>query len=258
MIISNDPDARPIGQRTAETRQERAVRLWDERRARRAARFAGYADSAASRARDLRAKSDATFDRIPFGQPMLVDHYSYSADRNRRERASDQRRRSWEEAEKSATWAARAERVESGAGGIRRNDPTAIEQLDEKIAGLEAELNRRKELNTQLRKAPADVYMTAAEARDFVNWLQAFYRNGGFKTLPTTGLSSNLRRYRDRRADLERRRDTAEASGGYARTLPNRWPGECVECGTHVEAGAGVAAQPPTGPWEIRCDVHKP
>lgn len=61
---------------------DRAARAED-----RAARLEYRAGRIGHEAESRRAAAERVFDSIPMGQPMLVDHYSYKADRNRRERA---------------------------------------------------------------------------------------------------------------------------------------------------------------------------
>lgn len=58
-----------------------------ERMDSRAQRLDHRSQAWASKAAATRERADQVFDNIPPGQPMLVDHHSYAADRNRRERA---------------------------------------------------------------------------------------------------------------------------------------------------------------------------
>jgi len=76
---------------TAEREQARIERAED-----RAERYDAQAHRLSTQAASRRASADRVFDAIPFGQPMLVDHHSYNADRNRREKAVNSLRKSFE------------------------------------------------------------------------------------------------------------------------------------------------------------------
>ncbi|WP_043836097.1 MULTISPECIES: DUF3560 domain-containing protein [Amycolatopsis] len=67
-----------------------------------------------------RAKADYVFHNIPMGQPLLVDHYSYKADRNRRERAWNNLGKSIKQGEYADELARRAETA-SHHMGARHN-----------------------------------------------------------------------------------------------------------------------------------------
>jgi hypothetical protein len=82
-----------------------------------------------------RAKFSSGMERlraIPFGQPMLVDHYSYKRDRNYRAKASASIDKGCELLKASEEVARRAESV--GTGGISSDDPEAITKLREQLA----------------------------------------------------------------------------------------------------------------------------
>lgn len=106
-----------------------------ERLTERAARTQDTADAA-------RRKADAVFDNIPAGQPMLVGHHSYPADRRRRERA-------WDNLGKGIALGAEAERLREAAAtaathvSARHNPVTTMNRIE----GLEAD---RRRLQRQL------------------------------------------------------------------------------------------------------------
>ena len=72
---------------------------------------------------------------IPFGQPILTDHYSASKHRSLLKRCDSNMRKSIEADEKAEYYENKAESV--GAGGISADDPDAIKKLKEKLAKLE-------------------------------------------------------------------------------------------------------------------------
>ncbi|MGK4593967.1 DUF3560 domain-containing protein [Amycolatopsis sp. w19] len=86
-----------------------------------------------------RAKADAVFDSIPMGQPMLVDHHSYKADRNRRERAWNNLGKSIEQGAHAVELARRAETASHHMGA--RNNPVTV---GNRIEELEAGRRRRQ------------------------------------------------------------------------------------------------------------------
>lgn len=76
------------------------------------------------------------WDGIPMGQPILVGHYSEKRHRRDLERADTNMRKSIEADKEAAELKRRAAHV--GEHGISSDDPTAIAQLKEKLAKLEA------------------------------------------------------------------------------------------------------------------------
>ncbi|GAA2783022.1 DUF3560 domain-containing protein [Saccharopolyspora taberi] len=105
-----------------------------ERMGDRADRLAERADKQASAAAATREKADAVFRNIPFGQPMLVDHHSYNADRNRRERASNNLRKSFEQADYAAELSRRSNTAAVHMGA--RHNPVTV---GNRIAKLESD-----------------------------------------------------------------------------------------------------------------------
>lgn len=109
------------------------------------------------KAEQLKAESEATLARarrladiIPFGQPILVGHYSEKRDRGFRARISRTWERGFEAAEKAKHYAQKAASV--GTGGIASEDPEAVTKLREKLAKLEAEQAQMKAINAAHKK----------------------------------------------------------------------------------------------------------
>jgi hypothetical protein len=84
-----------------------------------------------------RAKADAVFDNIPAGQPMLVGHHSYKADRNRRERAWNNLGKSIKEGEYADELARQAETAAHHMGA--RHNPVTV---GNRIETMEADCRR--------------------------------------------------------------------------------------------------------------------
>ncbi|MDQ0376586.1 DUF3560 domain-containing protein [Amycolatopsis thermophila] len=119
---------------------DRAERMED-----RAAALQAKASRRANAAAAREAAASRVLDGIPMGQPLLVDHYSYRADRNRRERAFsnlDKALKLSREADHHAERAATAARHMD-----HRYNPVTVAN---RIVDLEAKL-RRRSLNEEYR-----------------------------------------------------------------------------------------------------------
>lgn len=91
------------------------------------------------------------FEAIPFGQPILVGHYSEKRDRNYRAKAGNKIDAGFAMRKEAEAVAARAEAV--GTAGVSSDDPTAVERLRTKVAELEARQAKMKAANDEWRKA---------------------------------------------------------------------------------------------------------
>lgn len=110
-----------------------------------------------ARAEKNREQSEALFTEgrdalaaIPFGQPMLVDHYSYKSDKSYRERAGRKIDKSFEIAKKADYYEQKAESV--GTGGISSDDPDAVDKLESKLLQLQENHQKMKDMNAEARK----------------------------------------------------------------------------------------------------------
>lgn len=104
----------------------------------------------------LKAASTAAYDQaskmqsiIPFGQPILVGHYSEGRDRNYRKRIGAKFDRSF-------ALQAQAEKLEQrllgvGSGGISSDDPEATAKLEDRIAKLTVEHQQMVAANNAAR-----------------------------------------------------------------------------------------------------------
>ena len=186
-----------------------------ERRERRAERLREWAEKREVKAEATLSQAHTMADGIPFGQPMLVDHYSYGRDRNYRERISRTFERGIEHQRKAESMASRAATIESQLdSSIYSDDPDAVERLRERIAGLEAERDRVKAFNATCRKGEPDwTLLTEREARNLrrtaeVSAYSVTDRAGRFRGFPSyhlTNLSGNIARQRKRLQALERK-----------------------------------------------------
>ncbi len=115
-------------------------------------------DHLESRAAAAQAESTATYkaarsimEHIPPGQPILVGHHSEQRHRRDLDRIDRNMRKSVEAGEKAGYYAARAEAVASNTA-ISSDDPEAVEKLQAKLEGLQAEQVMMKSVNAYYRK----------------------------------------------------------------------------------------------------------
>lgn len=181
-----------------------------ERREARADRLDEWAEKReAKAAADLeRARSMASV--IPFGQPILVGHYSERSDRNYRARIGSTYDRAFESAQKAESMSSRAAGIRDQLDrSIYSDDPDAVEALTVRIAELEAQRDRIKSENASFRKAHgAELRAMSAYERD-----QAMPH----PSYRLSNLTGNIKRNKDRLKVVEAqqaRTAAAEESGG--------------------------------------------
>ena len=165
---------------------------------------------------------------IPFGQPILVGHHSERSDRAYRARITRRYEQSFEAGQKADYYAQKAASV--GLGGISSDDPDAIEKLREKLAAMEAEqalmvaankiikkFFRNRDLS-DAEKLKADMEATLPSLTDLgLSGPQAlqlfapdFCGRRGYPDYKLTNNNGNMRRVRQRIAELERRQQLRE------------------------------------------------
>lgn len=152
-------------------------------------------------------------DRIPMGQPVLVDHYS--AKGHRRDLA-----RMDAAMGKSVAASKAAEAVAEATTAILSSDADAVEQLRAKIAEAEADQERMKQVNATIKRkgTVADIV-----ALGFSEEKAATLRNGdrwgeqGFPSYRLTNNGANIRRMKLRLAQLE----AAKAKPAVSRQVGN-------------------------------------
>ncbi len=216
--------AAPAARAPAEAAPGRRARL--EAKMERRTVWAGKA-AGRSQARLVRARSIG--DGIPFGQPILVGHHS-----ERRSRADAERIHS--NMGKAVEESRLAEHHEQRAAGIASqlersvfsDDENAVEALELRIAQREATVAHRKAVNAAFKKAKgepparfaalvASGLMTQAEALSVAGTMASMRYDRPFPSYSLTNLNANIRRDRERIAELKLRQartETARAQGG--------------------------------------------
>lgn len=205
---------------------------YEERRVAKAERYRQYAANALQRASETEQAVRRITEAIPPGQPILIGHHSERRHRRDAERIRNGMVRQIEETKKAEYWRGRAHAVESDTS-IRREDPAAAAKLRTKIAGLEAQLARRKEINARLRQGAAldTLDLSAAERIDLesVSPSRLYYgerhaAETGYPPYAIQNISGTLRRLRERLPALELR-EAQRARARAARPLaPDEQP----------------------------------
>ena len=119
--------------------------------------------------------------------------------------------RAFESLRKAESMSHRADGIEAQLrGAIYSDDPDAIEQLEKRIAGLEAERERIKAYNASCRRGQTDESLldeaqraSLASVREYAPFQLG--KNGAFPAYALSNLSGNIKRNRDRLVDLIRK-----------------------------------------------------
>lgn len=212
-----------------------------ERRMARAEQLTAWADKREERGTAAVEHAHDMASVIPFGQPILVDHYSAGRDRRYRDRIGSTYDRGFADLSKARDMRSRAANIEAQAdGAIYSDDPDAIERLEERISELEAERDRWKAYNASCRKGARDVgLLTEAELAHVISWARtgSLRDNGAVPTFHLTNLSGNIKRNRDRLEMLKRQGTEEERP----RWITARFDSTCAECGEPMHKGDLIA-----------------
>jgi hypothetical protein len=130
--VTTEIDDSAPGRDMATIETERAERAED-----RAERFSGYAGSASERAASTYAQARQMAEAIPFGQPILADHYSAGRDRRYRDRMGRTYERAFADMDKAEHWEQRATSAEA-TQSHRESVPATLRRIEK----LEAEMRQ--------------------------------------------------------------------------------------------------------------------
>jgi hypothetical protein len=165
-------------------------------------------------ARSLFDQADKMASIIPMGQPILVGHYSEGRDRNYRERIHNKMRRASETLTESKELERRAEAAESSRA-ISSDDPEAIAKLRVKLAEMEAESATWKAVNAAHRRFLKDpASLDGSElSESWKSHVRNYKPQYSWEPHPIPpyrfqNLNGNMRRVRERIADLEAKATT--------------------------------------------------
>lgn len=188
--------------------QPAKMNAYEMRREARRARRAEAAERTRNEAQSLLGRASSMADMIPFGQPILVGHYSEKRDRRFRARIGDTMRKGIAARRKADELERRAASV--GSGGISSDDPAAVRKLREELAKLEALQERMKSANRCVRRNDrvglaalgfSERHIDELFTPDFVGRL-------GFPSYAITNNGTNMRRIKQRIEDIEKRDQT--------------------------------------------------
>lgn len=198
---------------------------------------------------------------IPFGQPILVGHHSEGRDRRYRDRIGRKFDQALEFHKKAEYYRSKAASV--GHGGISSDDETAIEQLEAKVAKLEADQAKMVAANRLVRKKDRAGLAALGFSEKVIDGLFTpdFCGRIGFPDYATKNNGANIRRIKDRIEHLKRARQAetkeTERSDGTrivenveANRLQIFFPGKPeVEIRTKLKS-FGFRWSPTEGAWQ--------
>jgi hypothetical protein len=176
---------------------------YTERQENRKERLETAADRARSEADRAFASSDGIAEAIPLGQPILVGHHSERRHRRDIDRMRNSTTRAMERLRDAAEYERRAASI--GKGGISSDDPDAIAKLTAQVETLEGLQVLMKSANKLVKKGDRAglLEMGFAPARVEQLFQKDFMGNLGFAPYAVTNNGANIRRIRERIAQLE-------------------------------------------------------
>ncbi len=230
-----------------------------ERREAKAERLRGWAEKRAEKADSLRA---ATPDSIRHDWAFITQpgHIPERARMNRRDE------RAMEHGAKAREMASRAAGIDAQAdGAIYSDDPDAVEQLEARIAELEAERDRVKRYNATARKGEPDYSILSEDLRGTLMQMARAGQVNDDRAIPKyhlANLSGNINRQRKRLEGLRAAADPVDPKP--LRVIEARRDGECERCGEAIETGQyigkyadGWSHVTGTDTW-VRCEHGTP
>jgi len=180
-----------------------------ERREGRAKRRREWAEKREEKAAGSLERARGLADMIPLGQPVLSGHHSERRHRRDLDRIEGGYRAGFEQAAKAEEFKSRAANVEAQVSrAIYSDDPDAVEALERRISGLEAERDRIKAYNAICRKGAPDVSLLDARQAANLEGIRAHCpyqlgKGGAYPAYALANLSGDIGRNRKR---LERLR----------------------------------------------------
>ena len=117
----------------------------------RADRYRELAEKNREAAQSASATARKMGEAIPFGQPILVGHYSEGRDRRYRARIDSTYQKAHDLGEKADYYANKADSAESNTA-ISSDDPEAVTKLKEKLAKAQEKGAQMREFNKLMRK----------------------------------------------------------------------------------------------------------
>lgn len=175
-----------------------------ERRERRVERLEEWAGKREAKATSAEEAASAKASMIPFGQPMMPDHHSYRSDRSTRDGIRRGFDKAYEHSQKASGMQSKAANIRSQLDrAIYDDDPDAVEQLQKRIAELEATRQRIKAFNASCRKGlPDESLLDEGQRQKLASVRQhspySIGKRGEFPSYALTNLSGNINRLKKR------------------------------------------------------------
>lgn len=232
---------------------------YNERKEARIDRYEARALKAQAESDRLHAQARLMSDAIPFGQPILVGHYSEGRDRRYRARIQSTYERSFKEMDKAAHYADKAAAAESN-NAISSDDPEALDKLDARIAELEAKREAMKLANASYRRDHG------AELRAMTS---AYQRSIAvpFPAYSLQNIGGNIARLKERRDHIAALEAKAAAGNGREETIgdvriaeeldDNRtriyFPDKPADTVRTLLKARGFRWSPTAGAWQRQC-----
>ena len=200
-------------------------------------------------------------DAIPFGQPILIGHYSEGRDRRYRARIESKHRKGYELHQKAESLRTRASAAKDNST-IFSDDPRASEKLTDKLEKLEKRQEIMKAANKLVRKNDRAglAEMGFSEARIDRLFTPDFCGRLGFADYKITNNGANIRRIKERIESLDRhaKDETSEVEINGIRILDNTdenrvqifFPGKPSEIIRTALKSHGFKWAPSTGAWQ--------
>ncbi|MDW9232882.1 hypothetical protein C7S15_8963 (plasmid) [Burkholderia cepacia] len=184
----------------------------------RRARLEASASKARSASQIVYTAAKQMASAIPFGQPILAGHHSEARDRNFRERIHKKFGKSFALADHADELDRKAAAV--GKGGVSSDDPDAVAKLRAQLVALEERHDQMKRTNALVRRDDPAGLARMGYKPDTIEKLFTpdFAGRVGFAAYEISNSSANIRRIRDRIAQLEKiaARSSVEHQGeGY-------------------------------------------
>jgi hypothetical protein len=186
----------------------------EEYEAKRTARYERLLAAAEKAEREGQSRRDHAHQMaecIPFGQPILVGHYSEGRDRNFRARIDNNFRKGYELAKQAEEYRSRAASIEANTS-IFSDDPEAVEKLDSKLETLLARQAKYKAINSahaKYLKNPASLdtcELSEAEKKLIRDWKPAYsFEVHPIQPYQLSNLSANIRTAKKRAEIVEKK-----------------------------------------------------
>lgn len=210
-------------------------------------------------ANSMQERASSMASVIPFGQPILVGHYSEKRDRNYRGRIQRAFAKSFDLQKQAGELASRAASV--GSGGISSDDPAAVDKIRERLAELKKKQEGYKAINAAIRKG-VDAPMIAMGFSETTIAKLKLPDECGRVGIPAYRLqnnNANIRRLEERIKTLENKpTESSETMIGNVRMVKNAeenrlqlfFPDKPSEAIRNQLKGSGFRWSPIAGAWQ--------